>query len=69
MIAVPTTYPRSGHKAVLAEVLSPEGLTIADVGCGDGAMVRHLTREGARVVGIEPNEPQLARARGRAGRG
>ena len=45
-------------------MLSPEGLTIADVGCGDGAMVRHLAREGARrVVGIEPNEPQLARAR------
>ena len=63
MIAVPTTYPPSGHKAVLAEVLSPEGLTIADVGCGDGAMVRHLAREGARVIGIEPNEPQLVRAR------
>jgi SAM-dependent methyltransferase len=63
MTGAPTPYPRSAHKAVLADVLSPAGLTIADVGCGDGAMVRHLVREGARVVGIEVSEPQLARAR------
>jgi SAM-dependent methyltransferase len=63
MTAAPPPYPRSNHKAVLADVLSPAGLTIADVGCGDGAMVRLLTREGARVIGIEVSESQLARAR------
>ncbi|MGZ9083811.1 MAG: hypothetical protein ACXW3U_17220 [Rhodoplanes sp.] len=39
---------------MLAEVLSPKDLTIADIGCSDGAMVRHLVREVARVIGIEP---------------
>jgi SAM-dependent methyltransferase len=66
MIAAPASYPRSDHKTVLADVLSPAALMVADVGCGEGAMVRHLVRRGARVVGIEPNEPQLARARAAA---
>ena len=58
------TEPRHAtHKAVLAEVLDLHGKAVADVGCGDGAMVRHLTREGATVVGIEPSPQQLARAR------
>ncbi|HYD66281.1 class I SAM-dependent methyltransferase, partial [Azospirillum sp.] len=58
------TAPRhSNHKAMLAEVLDLRGKAVADVGCGDGAMVRHLTREGAVVVGLEPSPQQLARAR------
>ncbi|WP_431859135.1 class I SAM-dependent methyltransferase [Azospirillum sp.] len=58
------TAPRhSNHKAMLAEVLDPRGKAVADVGCGDGAMVRHLTREGATAVGLEPSPEQLARAR------
>ena len=58
-----TAPRRSNHKAVLAEVLSLRGLRIADVGCGDGGMVRHLAREGAHAVGVEPSPQQLARAR------
>lgn len=58
-----TMLKRSDHKAILAEVLDVRGLRVADIGCGDGGMVRHLAHEGATVVGIEPSPQQLARAR------
>ena len=38
------------------------GSNIVDVGCGDGSLVRFLTREGAHVTGIECYESTLARA-------
>ena len=46
----------------LAEVLNPLNSTIVDVGCGDGSLVRHLTDQGARAIGIEVSEEQLDRA-------
>lgn len=58
-----TTLPRSTHKAALAALLDLRGKAVADIGCGDGAMVRHLTREGAVATGVEPGAEQLARAR------
>ncbi|HYG90703.1 MAG TPA: class I SAM-dependent methyltransferase [Azospirillum sp.] len=58
-----TTLRRADHKAILAEVLDVRGLTVADVGCGDGGMARRLTQSGATVIGIEPSAGQLARAR------
>ncbi|HYG87498.1 MAG TPA: class I SAM-dependent methyltransferase [Azospirillum sp.] len=61
-----TAPRRSTHKAMLAEVLDLRGKAVADVGCGDGAMLRHLTREGATAVGLEPSPEQLARARAAA---
>ena len=39
------------------------GLTILDIGCGDGALTRLFAREGARATGIEISKAQLARAR------
>lgn len=57
------TLPRRKHREVIEELLELDGARIADIGCGDGAMARLLTRLGARVTGIEPSENQLARAR------
>ena len=56
---------RIGHKEILAEVFSARGRSIVDVGCGDGGMVRHLTREGADVLGVEPSKRQLSGAQTR----
>ena len=39
------------------------------MGCGDGALVRHFVRLGARAIGIEVSEGQLERARAQAGDG
>ena len=58
--------PRMTVKEALSGVLSPAGKTIVDVGCGDGAMVRHLAREGARAIGVEVSDAQLARAKAKA---
>ena len=34
-----------------------------DVGCGGGTLARAMAAEGARVIGLEISEQQLARAR------
>lgn len=51
--------------AVLERLVSPAGKDVLDVGCGGGALVRDLTGLGARVIGIEISESQLAAARAR----
>ncbi len=54
---------RRKHSDVLREHLPLRGARIVDIGCGDGALVRLMTREGARVTGIECSDSQLSRAR------
>jgi SAM-dependent methyltransferase len=63
------TRPRLTLQEALEDVLDPAGKTVIDVGCGDGAIVRHLARRGAIAIGIEVSEGQLKRARGQAGEG
>lgn len=55
---------RSDPKAQLAALFpDPRGLTIVDVGCGDGGLARHLASLGAIAVGIETDREQLAKVR------
>jgi len=42
---------------ILAENFSFSGLRVVDVGCGTGDLVRWLTQQGARVIGIDT--PQM----------
>ena len=56
--------PRRKHGEVLRENLPLKGARVLDIGCGDGALVRLMTREGARVTGVECSTGQLERARG-----
>jgi 2-polyprenyl-3-methyl-5-hydroxy-6-metoxy-1,4-benzoquinol methylase len=44
----PTRSPRD----VLDEHLPDGEPLVVDVGCGDGALVRHLARRGARAFGV-----------------
>ncbi len=55
--------PRRKHREVIEELLELDGARVADIGCGNGALTRLMTRLGASVTGIEPSESQLARAR------
>ncbi len=57
------TLPRRKHREVIEESLALDGARVADIGCGDGALTRLMTRLGARVTGVEPSAGQLARAR------
>ncbi len=63
------TRPHLTLKEALDGILEPAGKRIIDVGCGDGAIVRHLARLGGIVTGIEVSEGQLERARSKAGKG
>lgn len=55
--------PLRKHTEILREYLPLAGARVADVGCGDGALVRVMARGGAHVIGVEPGERQLARAK------
>lgn len=53
--------------SVLERLVEPGGKDVVDVGCGGGALVRDLAAGGARVIGIEISEQQLAPAVARDG--
>lgn len=48
--------------SMLERLTEPAGKDVVDVGCGPGALVRELARRGARAVGVEVSEDQLAAA-------
>ncbi|NQV48426.1 MAG: class I SAM-dependent methyltransferase [Rhodospirillaceae bacterium] len=48
---------------VLPSLIELKGKKVADVGCGDGSMTRLMTRQGAKVFGVECNSQMLERAR------
>jgi SAM-dependent methyltransferase len=47
---------------VLEQLVGPSGKDVVDIGCGGGALVRALTARGARMIGVEISEQQLAPA-------
>ena len=51
------------NESVLNETLDLKGLKMVDIGSGAGEMVRHMTRQGASVTGLECGELQLQKAR------
>jgi ubiquinone/menaquinone biosynthesis C-methylase UbiE len=50
---------------MLERLIAPAGKDVVDIGCGPGGLVRDLARRGARMIGIEISEQQLAAARAR----
>jgi SAM-dependent methyltransferase len=48
--------------SMLEHLVEPAGKDVVDIGCGGGGLVRELVRLGARVVGVEISEQQLASA-------
>lgn len=55
--------PKRSHSDVINQLLEPAGCKALDIGCGAGKMTRALTKMGAKVIGIDPGERQLERAR------
>jgi hypothetical protein len=58
---------RTTDFATLERLVAPAGKDVVDIGCGPGALVRELTDVGARVVGVEISDAQLAPARAQDG--
>jgi ubiquinone/menaquinone biosynthesis C-methylase UbiE len=48
--------------SMLERSVEPAGRDVVDIGCGGGGLVRDLVRLGARAVGVEVSERQLASA-------
>ena len=51
--------------SMLERLVAPAGKDVVDIGCGGGALVRDLAAAGARPIGIEISEEQLAAAQAR----
>jgi ubiquinone/menaquinone biosynthesis C-methylase UbiE len=60
-------YPGPLVDWVLEEAGVGAGDPAADVGCGTGILTRMLAERGLPVVGVDPNEDMLARARAAGG--
>jgi SAM-dependent methyltransferase len=58
--------PIIGHPDAVVSLVPVAGRRVVDVGCGDGTLVRALTRLGAEVTGIDIDSGQLAPARAAA---
>jgi SAM-dependent methyltransferase len=58
-----TTRELTTDIEMLERLTQPAGRDVVDIGCGGGALVRELTARGARVIGVEVSESQLAAAR------
>lgn len=63
----PTETPQKTDKKTNADVLSSlvdlNDRKVADIGCGDGALVRLMARHGAKIIGVECNLHMLEKAR------
>ena len=58
-----SNVPFRTHAEVMGEYLDLAGKHVLDVGCGAGRLTRGMAELGAEVIGIEPGERQLAKAR------
>jgi SAM-dependent methyltransferase len=52
---------------MLERLVAPAGKDVVDIGCGGGALVRELAAAGARPIGVEISDAQLAAARANDG--
>ena len=55
--------PERDHADVLVNHLTLNRKSVLDVGCGAGRITRIMAQLGADVIGIDPGDHQLARAR------
>jgi ubiquinone/menaquinone biosynthesis C-methylase UbiE len=56
----------STNAETAATLLDLAGKRVIDIGCGPGAFTRSLARQGAQVIGVDPNEGTIEKARAAA---
>jgi 2-polyprenyl-3-methyl-5-hydroxy-6-metoxy-1,4-benzoquinol methylase len=55
--------PQEREIEALRRLTPFDGLTVLDVGCGEGRATRRIARTAASVVGIDPDADRIATAR------
>ena len=58
-----TVDPQGRELELIARVADLAGKDVLDIGCGDGRTSRRLAGRGAAVLGVDPDETAIARAR------
>ncbi len=56
-------FEGSGLRHQALSLLLPDGLVLADIGCGTGYIARELARRARRVILVDPSAAMLERAR------
>jgi ubiquinone/menaquinone biosynthesis C-methylase UbiE len=55
--------PEGVETRILREMVDLNGADVIEMGCGDGRLTRRYARRARSVLGIDPNEEAIARAR------
>jgi ubiquinone/menaquinone biosynthesis C-methylase UbiE len=55
--------PEGVEPGALTQLIDPTGLRVLEIGCGDGRLTWHYAGSAATVVGIDPSEESIAKAR------
>ena len=55
--------PEKREVEVLRRLVTFRGMSVLDVGCGDGRTARHIARTAASVIGVDPDPERIALAR------
>jgi SAM-dependent methyltransferase len=58
-----TALEETTHEAMTEAMVAPAGKRIVEIGCGDGALARHLASADAAVIGIDPAREKIDAAR------
>ncbi len=61
--------PQGREPEALRRLVTFTGKDVIDIGCGEGRTARHIARTAASVLGVDPDEKAIDRARGGAGDG
>jgi len=59
----PQRIVRKTNADVLPSLVDLKNRKVADIGCGEGALVRLMARHGAKIIGVECNLQMLEKAR------
>lgn len=60
-------YPQEAIMFIHSQLDLPQGLPVIDVGAGTGILTRQLAATGLPMIGVEPDEQMLSKARAHSG--
>jgi len=55
--------PEGRETEILRRIATFHNKDVLDIGCGEGRTTRHIAKTAASVLGLDPDEERIARAR------